>query len=148
MSIRKVSKDGMSMGFLENTRQGMAKVEQDFGEQIQKVQRQMVHQELESLMKDIDKQGKVLGETLNIKDLKKFKNLIQKFFDYAVNNMYHLKEQTGWDRRGRHKIYTVVETVNKELENLTEMVLDEQKDNISVLSKMDEIRGMLFDIYS
>lgn len=149
MPIRNVSEDKISkIGIMDNNRQGVTRAQQDFGEQLQKIHSNMVKEELDTLLKDIDKQGKALGETLNIRDLKKFKDLIQKFLDYAVNKMYNLKEQQGWDRRGRHKVYTLVESVNNELENLTQMVLSEQKDNINILAKMDQIRGLLVDIYS
>jgi len=150
MKIRNVSKETLaSLGITD--REGRVMTEQtlsSFGDQMHKVQRDMVQQELEKLFNDIEKQGNSLGNSLNLKDLKKYKALIQKFLDYAVNKMYHLKEQPGWDRRGRYKIYTVIETVNKELENLTEMLLVDQQDKISVLAKMDDIRGMLVDIFS
>lgn len=147
MEIRKVSKN-VTSGVIDQGNRVSQRIDSSFGEQLRKVQNDMVHQQLESLLGDIEKQGKVLGQGQNLKDLKKYKNLIQKFLDYAVNKMYSLKEQTGWDRRGRHKIYTMIETVNKELENLTGMLISGQKDKISILAKLDEIRGLLVDIYS
>lgn len=150
MKIRNVSKDNISsLSPLE--REGKispGQLAQTFGEQLHKVQSDLVHQKLEGLFADIQRQGGALAESLNLKDLMKYKELIQKFLDYAVNKMYHLKEQSGWDRRGRHKVYTLVETVNKELEDLTKMLMSEQKDKISILAKVDEIRGLLVDIYS
>lgn len=150
MKIRNVSKNSMaSLGIADKDgKHPSGHVQQAFGDQLHRVQTDIVQQKLESLFSDIEKQGRQLAETLNIRDLKKYKDMIQKFLDYAVNKMYHLKEQAGWDRRGRRKIYTIVETVNSELENLTGMLLSEQKDQIAVLAKVDEIRGLLIDIYS
>ena len=150
MKIRNVSKDNLS-SLSSLDREGKVspdQLAQTFGEQLHKVQSSLVHQKLEGLFADIQRQGGTLSESLNLKDLMKYKELIQKFLDYAVNKMYHLKEQSGWDRRGRHKVYTLVETVNKELEDLTKMLMSEQKDKISILAKVDEIRGLLVDIYS
>ncbi|MDT3700721.1 MAG: YaaR family protein [Thermincola sp.] len=150
MKIRNVSKETLaSLGITD--REGRITSDNtltSFGDQMHKVQRDMVKQELEKLFNDIDKQGRALGNSLNLKDLKKYKDLIQKFLDYAVNKMYHLKEQPGWDRKGRYKIYTVIESVNKELEKLTAMLLSEQQDKISILAKVDDIRGLLVDIFS
>lgn len=150
MKIRNISKENITgPGILEREgKNSPGQVLQTFGEQLHKVQGQLAHERLEGLLAEIDKQGRALGESLNLKDLLKYKELIQKFLDYAVNKMYHLKEQSGWDRRGRHKIYTIVETVNRELENLTTMLISEQKDKISILAKVDDIRGLLIDIYS
>jgi uncharacterized protein YaaR (DUF327 family) len=150
MKIRKVTKDGTA-GFAisdKDVKQVAGRENQSFNEQLHKVHNDIVHQQLGNLLSDIEKQGRVLGETLNIRDLKKYKDLIQKFLDYAVNKMYQMREQHGWDRRGRHKVYSMVETVNKEMESLTQMLLSEQKDKIAVLAKVDEIRGLLVDIYS
>ncbi len=147
MEIGKVTKNVTSR-VADYGNRVIQRTDNSFGEQLQKVQNDMIHQQLQSLLGDIEKQGKVLGQSQNIKDLKKYKGLIQKFLDYAVNKMYSLKEQTGWDRRGRHKIYTMIETVNKELESLTGMIISGQQDKISLLAKLDEIRGLLVDIYS
>lgn len=150
MKIRKVTKDGTA-GFAisdKDAKQVAGREYQSFNEQLHRVHNEIAHQHLGNLLSDIEKQGRVLGETLNIRDLKKYKDLIQKFLDYAVNKMYQMREQHGWDRRGRHKVYSMVETVNKEMEGLTKMLLSDQKDQIAVLAKVDEIRGLLIDIYS
>jgi uncharacterized protein YaaR (DUF327 family) len=150
MRIRNISKENIAnLGMSDKENKSTANpLSIAFSEQLHRVQSDVVHQKLESLFNDIDKQGKVLGEKLNLKELIKYKDMIQKFLEYAVNKMYQIKEQGGWDRRGKHKIYTMIETVNKEMENLTSMLLSEQKDKISILAKVDEIRGILIDIYS
>ena len=150
MKIRKVVKDGSGALAIpeRDGKQVINREMQSFNEQLNKVHSEIAHQKLGNLFSDIEKQGRVLGETLNLMDLKKYKDLIKKFLDYAVNKMYKMREQHGWDRRGRHKVYTMVETVNKELEGLTKMLLSEQKDKITILAKVDEIRGLLIDIYS
>lgn len=149
MKIRKVFKESTGINLHDKDGKGTAdRTAGTFNEQLQRVHNEIVQQELENLFTDVNRQGNLLGETLNIRDLKKYKSLVQKFLDSAVNKMYRMKEQHGWDRRGRHKIYSMVETVNKELEELTRMLLSEQKDKLEILAKIDEIRGMLVDIYS
>lgn len=149
MKIRNVTKDSLAnLGLSERDGKSLTRVQPTFGDQFYKAQRDMAQEQLESIFADIEKQGRALGESLNLKDLKKYRDLIQKFLDYAVNKMYHLKEQPGWDRKGRYKIYTMVETVNKEFEELTKMLLEEQQDKISILAKVDDIRGLLVDIFS
>lgn len=148
MKIRKAAKENAASPGVREGRQSVNRVQPSFGDQMHRIQSDLIHEKLERLFNDIDEQGKILRESLNLKDLKKYKGLIQKFLDYAVNKMYRLKEQTGWDRKGRHKIYTLVETVNKGLEELTTMLMAEQKDQIAILAKVDEIRGLLIDVYS
>jgi uncharacterized protein YaaR (DUF327 family) len=119
-----------------------------FGEQFIRARGDFIKEKLEKLLQDITAQGQKLADNLNIKDLKQYKELVKSFMHEAVNKMYKLKEEAGWDRRGRHKIYTMVQTVDKELEDLTGMMIEEQKDKVAILAKIDEIRGMLIDLYS
>jgi len=119
-----------------------------FGEQLFRVRGDIIKEKLENLLRDIAAQGQKLTENLNIKDLKRYKELVRSFMHEAVDKMYRLKEEAGWDRRGRHKIYMMVNTVDKELENLTALMVEEQKDKVAILAKIDEIRGLLLDIYN
>ena len=78
--------------------------------------------------------------------LKVYKKLISEFFDETVNNSHKFTKQNFLDRRGRHRVYAVVKTVNKELDELTNDVLNSEKDNIKILKRLDDIRGMILDI--
>jgi uncharacterized protein YaaR (DUF327 family) len=50
------------------------------------------------------------------------------------------------DRRGRHRVYALVVKIDEELDNLTEEILSSEKDNLAILQKLDDIRGMLLDL--
>ncbi|KNZ69178.1 hypothetical protein Tfer_2123 [Thermincola ferriacetica] len=119
-----------------------------FAEELGHIQANIIQERLDALLKDINEQAKKLTDGYNIKELVKYKSLVKKFLQEAVQKMYKLREEMGWDRRGRHKIYSIVESVDKELEALTRMFMEEQKDNMAILHKLDEIKGLLLDIYS
>ena len=50
------------------------------------------------------------------------------------------------DRRGRHRVYGIVKEVDKSLDDLAQELLKDEKDNLAILNKIDDIRGMLLDI--
>jgi uncharacterized protein YaaR (DUF327 family) len=50
------------------------------------------------------------------------------------------------DRRGRHRIYTTVKKVNAKLEELTEEILKQEKDNLKIIGRIEDIRGLILDI--
>jgi uncharacterized protein YaaR (DUF327 family) len=62
--------------------------------------------------------------------------------------MYMLQNRTGWDRRGRQKVYTLVQQIDATLAELTEMVKEGQENQLEILAKLDAIRGMLVDLYT
>lgn len=119
-----------------------------FAEELGKVQEAMFQERLDNLLKDIGEQSKKMLNGYNIKDLVRYKEMVKKYLKEAMERMYKLKEQAGWDRRGRHKIYSIIEVVDKELEELTGLFMAEQKDSIQILKKLDEIKGLLLDVYS
>lgn len=116
-------------------------------EELNKVQVAQVKDKLENLLKKIDEEGQKLGKDRTIQRIKEYRSAVQGFLNETVNKMYRLKEETSWSG-GRHKLFAQVETVNSKLEELTRAVLEEQKDQIDILEKLGEIRGILVDIYS
>ena len=101
---------------------------------------------LKNLLERIDIQGQKLSERMDIGELKRYRSLVAEFMDLAVKNSTKYHKEHTLDGRGRHRIFGIVKKVDTELENLTREVLKNQKDNISVLAKLDDIRGMLVDV--
>jgi uncharacterized protein len=119
-----------------------------FEEELKKVQGTQLQNKLENLLKGIEDQGKRLSESQTIKELINYKDMVKRFIGETVKKTYAVKEEASWDRRGRHKVYTTIENINQKLEELTSAVLSQQEDQLKILEKVDEIRGMLVDTYS
>jgi hypothetical protein len=52
------------------------------------------------------------------------------------------------DRRGRHRVYGIIRLVDEKLDELAKELVSEEKDTIHILSMVDEIRGLLLDIFA
>ena len=50
------------------------------------------------------------------------------------------------DRRGRHRLYATVKKINESLEELTKEILNNEKDHLKILGRIEDIRGMVLDI--
>ena len=101
---------------------------------------------LKNLLERIDQQGKKLSERMDIAELKRYRTLVVEFMDLSIKNSTKYHKEHTLDGKGRHRIFGIIKKVDVELENLTREVLKSQKDNIGVLAKLDDIRGMLVDI--
>ena len=97
-------------------------------------------------MQEIDKQGKKISEHMDVRDMKKYRSLVKEFMNEVVNRSHKFSRENFLDRRGRHRVYGIVRLVDKNLDELAEELVKEEKDNISVLNKVGEIRGLLIDI--
>jgi len=103
-------------------------------------------EKLKNLLERIDMQSRKLSERMDIGELKRYRSLVKEFLDLSLKNSSQFHKEHTLDSRGRHRIFAIVKKVDIELENLTHEVLKQQKDNLNVLAKLDDIRGMLMDI--
>jgi len=106
-----------------------------------------LEEELAFLMDEIKEQGERLAKRLNLEELLRYKKLVAQFLDKAVNEMFQLNKKSSWDYRGRHNIYTLVRKISSKLEELTEEIIASEKDRLFVLSCIDDIRGLLMDLF-
>ena len=52
------------------------------------------------------------------------------------------------DRRGRHRVYGIIRLVDENLDQLAQELMKDEKDNLAILNKIGEIRGLLLDIFT
>ncbi|MGI6145426.1 MAG: YaaR family protein [Clostridia bacterium] len=122
--------------------------QQNFQDVLQEQSSAFLREKLEQLLQNLEEKGKQLVKTFSVYDLLAYKRLLQGFLGEVERQVYGLKEETSWSRSGRPKLFQRIELLNQELEELTEIVLDKQKDAVKLLKKLDSIRGLLIDLYS
>lgn len=120
--------------------------ETSFHGQMRRVESRNYEEKLRELVDKIMHQGEKLGKKVDIRELKVYKKYISEFLDEAVNNSHKFSKQSFMDRRGRHRVYAVIKKINTQLDLLTQEVLKDQKDNLGVLQRIDDIRGLILDI--
>ena len=101
---------------------------------------------LEEMKKEIDEQGKLLSDRVDVKELEKFRRLIREFLDEIVSNGYTFSREDAYASRGRHRYIATVKIVDEKLDALGKEVLKEQADKIEILNMVDDIRGLLLDL--
>ena len=105
-----------------------------------------LQEKLSSLMKDIEEQGARIAKHMDIKDMKKYRSTIKEFMNEITSRSHEFSRENFLDRRGRHRVYGIVRQVDKTLDELADELLKEEKDNLAILGKIDDIRGLLLDI--
>ncbi|SCY74523.1 YaaR family protein [Alkaliphilus peptidifermentans] len=119
---------------------------QQFIEKLQDIKSDNVRGHLEDLYNKINKQSERIGDKLHLSEVIKYKSLVREFLDVAVKHSHQFSKQNFLDRRGRHRVYSIVKNVDRELNELTKEFLSQEVDRISVLKRLDDIRGMLLDV--
>ena len=101
---------------------------------------------LSVMMQEITMQGEKLGKHMDVRDMKHYRRLIQEFMNEIVNRSHKFSRENFLDRRGRHRVYGMIKRVNVVLDELAGELIKVEKDTLAILSKVDEIRGLLLDI--
>lgn len=101
---------------------------------------------LNQLMTQITEQGERIAKHTDIADMKRYRELVKDFMNEVVNRSHEFSRENFLDRRGRHRVYGIVKLVDKNLDDLATDLLKDEKDNLTILSKVGEIRGLLIDI--
>lgn len=103
---------------------------------------------LTSMMEEITMQGDKLAKHRDIKDMRKYRSLIKGFMNEIVTRSHEFSRENFLDRRGRHRVYGIIRLVDQNLDELAQELMKDEKDNMAILSKIGEIRGLLLDIFT
>ncbi|MDV2884111.1 DUF327 family protein [Alkalihalophilus pseudofirmus] len=145
MDVGRIARTGL--GKIEpKKKEATAKV--SFQEVMGKQRDEKAYEKLSQLMQKIDDQGKVLAESRTVEELRKYKQLVKEFMEDAVQFGLSLEERRGFNRRGRTKIYKIVQEVDRKLLDLTDAVLEKEKKGLQILDMVGEIKGLLVNIYA
>ncbi|MCR4866282.1 MAG: YaaR family protein [Lachnospiraceae bacterium] len=105
-----------------------------------------LQERLTSMMEEITMQGDKLSKHRDIKDMKRYRSLIKDFMNEIVSRSHEFSRENFLDRRGRHRVYGIIRLVDENLDELAKELMKDEKDNLAILGKIGEIRGLLLDI--
>lgn len=103
---------------------------------------------LNLMMEEIVMQGDKLIKRMDVKDMKRYRTLIKEFLNEIVNRSHKFSRENFLDRRGRHRVYGIIRLVDEKLDELAQELVKDEKDHISILATVGEIRGLLLDIFT
>ena len=113
---------------------------------ISNIEEASLKERLNLMLEDIVQQGKKIAKRTDISEMRQYRQLIKEFLNEVVNRSHQFSRENFLDRRGRHRFYGIVKLIDKNLDELAEELIKDEKDNIAILNKIDEIRGLLLDI--
>lgn len=103
---------------------------------------------LQGLMQAIIEEGDKLAKRKDLRDMKHYRGLVKDFLNEIISRSHEFSRENFLDRRGRHRVYGIIRLVDENLDALAQELMKEEKDNLAILSKIGEIRGLLLDIFT
>ncbi|MDE6015096.1 MAG: YaaR family protein [Acetatifactor sp.] len=107
-----------------------------------------LQERLNTLMEEITMQGERLAKKRDVKDMKHYRGLVKSFLNEIVTHSHAFSRENFLDRRGRHRVYGIIRLVDENLDQLAQELMKDEKDNLAILEKIGEIRGLLLDIFT
>jgi len=112
------------------------------------------------LMDEVRSTGDVLKSRPFPEEVMRYKQAVRNFINYVVQNTYSLEYEEGIPnflkpgfkgRRGtpeamKGKEYTKIQVIDKKLEDLAALLISSQMRQIELVSRLEEIRGLLVDL--
>lgn len=115
---------------------------------VSRIEEQDLQNALTQMMEEITRQGDKLAKHRDIKDMKRYRALIKDFMNEIVNRSHAFARENFLDRKGRHRVYGIIRLIDQNLDELAQELVKDEQDNLAILNKIGEIRGLLLDIFT
>lgn len=119
-------------------------MKKDFSQSFNSQREKRNEAELKAMLEDIKKRGNRLVITKCYADVRAYKNLIKEYLQNVLKHMYEIKKDISF---WQTQYFITVETIDSKLDELTNFLMNEQGSNLDIASTIDEISGLVVDIY-
>lgn len=116
----------------------------DFSQSFNQARDRKSEEQLKKIIEDIQKRGNRLVISKTYGDVVAYKKLIKEYLESILKFMYDTKKDISF---WQTQYFITVETIDEKLEELTESLIKGEMDNLNIASSIDEIQGLIVDIY-
>lgn len=103
--------------------------------------------DLATALEEVDEYARRLKESPVMENLLRYKRRVRAILRFLVQQSYDVQENTVYDLFGRRRLLVLVESIDQKLEELTWDFLNKQSSSLDLVSRLDEIRGLLLDLH-
>jgi Uncharacterized protein conserved in bacteria len=107
--------------------------------------------DLDALLDGVHEAGDKLKENPSVDLVQAYKKAVRDFVHHVVERSFSVEQKES--RRSllkpdKQRVYVRVSVIDESLERLAAEILRNQRDNLEILRRVDEINGMLVDLLS
>ena len=116
----------------------------DFSQSFNQARDRKSEEQLKNMIEDIHKKGNRLVITKTYGDVIAYKKMIKEYLESILKYMYDTKKDISF---WQTQYFITVDTIDKKLEELTEVLLKGEMEKLNIAASIDEIQGLIVDIY-
>ncbi len=102
---------------------------------------------LDQILEELSRQGEKLAAAQNFAELEKYKGLVTEFLKTVTQGVGKLHFTDAGSKAKNAKVHVILQKVDLELDALAKDVLAKQATQLRILERLDQIRGLLLDLY-
>lgn len=116
----------------------------DFSADLNNAKKEHMERELKKKLEKINRLGDQIKDKPSMQKINEYKEQIREYLAYVLKHYYKLTQNIGTYSA---QILMRVEVINKKIEELTAEFVKQQRDNLLLVDRIDEIQGLLLDLY-
>ena len=117
-----------------------------FGKAFLDASKQQASRALDLVLMELDASGERLAAAQSFEELEKYKGLVKEFLQKVTQGLGKLHFSDGGQGK-QAKVHVILKKVDLELGRLAEEVVKRQAGQLRILERLDQIRGLLLDLY-
>ena len=105
-------------------------------------------EQLRDCLEQVTRAGRRLQQAPSYSALREYRSSVQGFLQQSLAALYQTEEVLGRLNysTGQRKKYCLIQVIDEKLEQLVRAVLNEQRANLEILRRIEEINGLLVDL--
>lgn len=116
----------------------------DFSQSFNQARERKSEEQLKEMIENIHKKGNRLVITKTYGDVIAYKKLIKEYLESILKFMYDTKKDISF---WQTQYFITIDTIDQKLEDLTKSLLNGEGENLNIAASIDEIQGLIVDIY-
>lgn len=117
--------------------------QQQFGKQMKEDYKNRIT----ALFDEIVEESPDILEHIDMPKFEKYRRLIREFLSEVLSNAYDLNLECICDPYGRQRIYALVNVIDQKMDDMAKDILGKSTIFLRYISHIDEIRGLIMDLF-
>ncbi|MPM15989.1 hypothetical protein SDC9_62363 [bioreactor metagenome] len=149
MAINRIQgSSGSAYGIQQTKGSGGKDAGSSFQQQLSGQLAEDYRQRLEEILRDLDSQATAILERADLVKFEQYRARISQLLGELVQNGYRTKSERILSFRGSQRTYYSIHIIDQKLETLAKELVDRNLEQLTFLSRVDEIRGLIMDLLS
>lgn len=103
---------------------------------------------LEALLDGVHECGERVKENATLRAVQDYKAAVRGFLAYVIKHTLALEQKESGASILKRKRFTLIKVIDQKLERFAAEILQNQREQLEILKRIDEINGLLVDLLS